>query len=50
MDKELEAKIDSVGRDRVFDRAKSLGWAGGSPPKHIWWGIVREIEAESGLK
>jgi poly-gamma-glutamate capsule biosynthesis protein CapA/YwtB (metallophosphatase superfamily) len=44
MDKELEDAIDEVGRDKVFIRARMLGWSPGSaPPKHVWWGIVSQI-------
>ena len=47
-DKDLEAAIDTVGRDRVFDRARALGWsAANSPEKWVWWGIVAELRGEA---
>lgn len=46
VDTELEALIDEAGRDRVFDRAESYGWAPGSaPPKWVWWQIAQEVKA-----
>lgn len=45
-DVELEALIDEVGRDKVFERAEAYGWPPGSmPPKWVWWGIAQEIKA-----
>ena len=42
----LEAAIDSVGRDRVFDRAVALGWRHGDPPPEwVWWGIVDSLRS-----
>lgn len=44
MDKELEAAIDEVGRDKVFAHARALGWGSTkTPPKHVWWGIIHQI-------
>ena len=44
MDKELEEAIDQVGRVKVFDLAALNGWfPPNSPPKWIWWGIVRQL-------
>lgn len=43
-DLKLEKAIDSVGRERVFDRAASLGWSASCwVPKYVWWGIVAEL-------
>lgn len=45
-DEALEKAIDEVGRDKVFDRAQVHGWMpGDTPPKWVWWGIVRELSA-----
>ena len=50
-DKDLEAVIDRVGRDRVFDRARSHGWgAYDGPPKWVWWEIIHELETEDRAK
>lgn len=46
-DPELEAAIDRVGRQRVFDRAVAYGWAGMGAPTFVWWGIVRELQLEN---
>ena len=47
MDSELEKAIDRVGRDKVFALAKANGWGpSSSPPKHVWWGIVRQLERD----
>jgi hypothetical protein len=46
MDAELEARIDRVGRQRVFYRMAALGWTPGSrPPKWAWGSLVDELEA-----
>lgn len=40
----LEKAIDAVGRERVFDHARALGWSlANSPPPFVWWGIVNEL-------
>lgn len=46
-DQDLEAAIEGVGREKVFERAAAIGWAAVSeaPPKWVWWAIVRELEA-----
>ena len=50
MDHELEAAIDAVGRDRVFDAAKANGWINGMvPPKWVWWEIVAQLRLD-GIK
>jgi hypothetical protein len=47
MDAELETAIDKAGRDRVFARARSLGWSvANTPEKWVWWGIVHELESQ----
>lgn len=44
MDQELEKAIDEVGREKVFQRAREVGWRyGDDPPKWVWWGIVAEL-------
>lgn len=44
MDEDLEKRIDEVGRDRVFSRARALGWvAGSSPPIWVWRQIVEDV-------
>jgi len=46
IDKDLEAAIDSVGRDRVFSAARALGWTSDSlPPKYVWWEIVHRLRS-----
>jgi hypothetical protein len=45
MDHELEKAIDAVGRQKVFQRAKDLGWGNGTPPAWVWWGIVNELRS-----
>jgi len=50
VDEDLEKAIDDVGRDRVFDRAASLGWTGAPPPRWVWWRIVQGFRAERTLK
>jgi hypothetical protein len=46
MDHELEAAIDRAGRDAVFLLARAYGWYPPyAPPKWVWWGLVREVEA-----
>jgi hypothetical protein len=48
VDDELEKAIDEVGRDKVFQRAKEVGWRyGEDPPKWVWWGIIAELRAVS---
>jgi hypothetical protein len=48
MSKELEKRINKAGREKVFERARSLGWVSGEPvPVFVWWDIIREIEAEN---
>jgi hypothetical protein len=40
----LERAIDDVGRDRVFAKARELGWnSGDMPPLFVWFGIVKEL-------
>lgn len=49
LDADLEAAIDSVGRDRVFDYAKHIGWSSyDSIPKFVWWGIVNQLRQPGG--
>lgn len=44
---QLEAMIESVGRDRVFARARSSGWTTDMPPPMwVWVGICAEIAAK----
>lgn len=45
-DDDLEAAIERVGREDVFGAARAAGWYGASPPKWVWWEIVRELEAK----
>lgn len=45
--RELESAITKVGRQRVFDRARTYGWSEGGAPTFVWWGIVREIQNEA---
>lgn len=46
MDSELERAIDEVGRERVFRRAREMGWVSSdAPPIWVWNGIVAEIRA-----
>lgn len=43
MDAELEAAINRVGRERVFKRARALGYNPGEPlDKWIWWQIIHD--------
>jgi hypothetical protein len=44
MDIELEKAIDEAGRDKVFQRAREIGWMNDCPPAWVWWGIVNEIK------
>ncbi len=45
--KALEERISGVGRERVFARARALGWGPyGEVPIFVWWNIVMDIEAE----
>lgn len=46
----LEKAIDQVGRDKVFDRARALGWGDGGAPSFVWWGIVRELQLEEARR
>jgi hypothetical protein len=41
----VEQLILSVGRQRVFDRAKQLGWSpdGETPPLWVWYQICCEL-------
>jgi hypothetical protein len=43
MDQELEKAIDEVGREKVFQRARNIGWTDDVPPAWVWWGIVNEL-------
>ena len=44
-DELLEEAIEEVGRDRVLERAASLGWTAYCPPeKWVWWEIVRSLQ------
>jgi hypothetical protein len=43
MDKDLEAAIDAVGRERVFALVTRYGWRGASVPKFVWWLAVDTI-------
>jgi hypothetical protein len=45
-DQELEALIESTGREEVLARARQYGWAGKGAPKWVWKGICYEIIAE----
>jgi hypothetical protein len=46
-DQDLEAAIDSAGRDKVFAIAKQHGWKPGDcPPRWIWWSFVDEANRE----
>ncbi len=42
VDQELESLIDRAGRDKVFDRARALGW-NGNAPKWVWSQIAHEV-------
>jgi len=43
-DEALEAEIDRAGRERVFARARELGWQPGStPPKWVWRCIANDL-------
>lgn len=42
MDTDLETAIDRAGRERVFTRARQLGWGAGAP-KFVWWNIVADL-------
>lgn len=43
-DNDLERAIDEVGRERVFSRAREMGWGHyAAPPAFVWWGIVAEL-------
>lgn len=47
---DVERMIDQAGRDKVFFRARSLGWVDGSiPPLWVWAGICRELEHEASF-
>lgn len=44
MDRELEAAIDSVGRERVFALMEANGWHRMTgAPKWTWWLAVEEL-------
>jgi hypothetical protein len=43
MNDDLERAIDGVGRDKVFRRAREIGWTDSAPPAWVWWGIVNEL-------
>ena len=46
----LEAAIDRVGRKKVFAMATAYGWTfANTPPRYVWWQIVREIESQLDL-
>lgn len=45
MDHELEAAIEDVGREKVFQRARENGWGNDTPPVWVWWLIVNELRA-----
>lgn len=48
MDADLEKAIDDLGRERVFGRARAIGWtAEMMVPKWVWWGIVAELRSEA---
>ncbi|MHA6684516.1 hypothetical protein [Mesorhizobium sp. A556] len=46
---DVESMIDQAGRDKVFARAETLGWNGGTPPLWVWAGICRELEQEASF-
>lgn len=44
--RQVEAMIEQAGRQRVFDRARELGWSVSvSPPLWVWAEIAREQKA-----
>lgn len=47
-DSSLEAAIDRVGRERVFERARELGWGNATPPKWVWQNILAELSPRPG--
>lgn len=49
MDEALEKAIDEVGRELVFEAARSCGWTSplAPPPKYVWWGIVNQLKMNS---
>jgi len=47
LDDSLERAIDRVGRDKVFARARAVGWSSDTePPKWVWQMIVAELETQ----
>ena|SRR5215467_13650143 len=47
LDEDLERAIDRVGRDKVFARARAVGWSSDTePPKWVWQMIVAELETQ----
>ena len=42
-DAQVEALIESAGRERVFEHAKRLGWGTETPPKWVWQQIALDI-------
>lgn len=46
IDTDLESRIDAVGRQRVFQRARLLGWGPDTPPKWVWENIILELQKE----
>lgn len=47
VDHDLEKRIDDVGRSKVFERAKHLGWVDECPPKWVWQAILSELSHEA---
>lgn len=43
MDEDLEAAIDSAGRDAVFAVMKANGWGAGGAPKWVWYEAARIV-------
>ena len=49
-DKQIEDLIESAGRDKVFSRARSLGWVNELPPKWVWVQIALELKREEAMQ
>jgi hypothetical protein len=39
----VESLIEMVGRERVFEHAKLLGWSGYTPPLWVWHQICLDL-------
>jgi|GEM_PF-5940453 len=49
-DAQVEALIDSAGRDKVFAKAKALGWGEQVPPKWVWVEIALDLKRQEAMQ